>query len=435
MVCARLRVGRDPEGRILVGQLPERSGEPFLIRLRCRLDDPGDDRLGELHGFENHRSGRRTDRLPGPRVPQTHHRRDVSGVDLLDLLALVGVDLEEAADTRPDRAGGVEDRVTGPEHPRVDPEEGELADEGIGHHLEDQRGKGSVVPRVPDRRGRVGYGRGARDRRHVRRRGQQGDDRVQKGLDTLVPESGSTEDRHQLQRDRRTAQRRRTLLGGEIPLLVPDPEGLQVALADLLDQRLPGQAGFLEALRSDLGFLVAGAENIPVIANLLHSNEIHHPFEGVLRPDRELYRRRPGAEAILHHLHDPPEVGARPVHLVHEGDPGHAVLVGLPPDRLGLRLYAGDRAEHGHRAVENPKRPFHLGGEVHVSGRIDDVDPVVLPETGRRGRGDRDPALLLLLHPVHRRGSLVNLAQLVGDARVVEDAFGGGRLARRRCAP
>src|SRR3954468_17355267 len=47
-------------------------------------------------------------------------------------------------------------------------------------------------------------------------------------------------------------------------------------------------------------------------------------------------------------------------------------------------------------------------GEVHVSGRINNVDPMVAPRRRRRRRGDRDAALLLLRHPVHRRGALVD---------------------------
>ena len=39
------------------------------------------------------------------------------------------------------------------------------------------------------------------------------------------------------------------------------------------------------------------------------------------------------------------------------------------------------------------------------------------------------PALLLLFHPVHRGSALVDLADLVGAAGVVEDALGRRRLA------
>src|SRR5215210_4784385 len=53
---------------------------------------------------------------------------------------------------------------------------------------------------------------------------------------------------------------------------------------------------------------------------------------------------------------------------------------------------------------------------------------MVAPLGGGRGRCDRDAALLLLLHPVHDGGALVDLADLVGATRVIEDALGRRRL-------
>ena len=47
--------------------------------------------------------------------------------------------------------------------------------------------------------------------------------------------------------------------------------------------------------------------------------------------------------------------------------PGDAVAVGLAPDRLGLRLDAGDRVEHRDGAVEDAERALHLGREVDVA--------------------------------------------------------------------
>ena len=95
-----------------------------------------------------------------------------------------------------------------------------------------------------------------------------------------------------------------------------------------------------------------------------------------------------------------------------------------------LRLYAGDRVEQRDSTVEHAQRTLHLDGEVDVAGRVDDVDAVVVPLARGRGGRDRDPTLLLLLHPVHRRGAFVHLAELVGLAGVVEDALGRRRLAR-----
>ena len=61
------------------------------------------------------------------------------------------------------------------------------------------------------------------------------------------------------------------------------------------------------------------------------------------------------------------EVRADAVHLVDEADARDAVLVGLAPDGLGLRLDAGDRVEHADGAVEHAQRSLDLGGEVDVA--------------------------------------------------------------------
>src|SRR5262249_15609035 len=70
----------------------------------------------------------------------------------------------------------------------------------------------------------------------------------------------------------------------------------------------------------------------------------------------------------------------------------------------------------------------HLNGEVDVTGRVDDLDRVALPLALRRGGGNGDAPLLLLLHPVHDGGALVDLADLVRDAGVEQDALSRRRL-------
>ena len=98
------------------------------------------------------------------------------------------------------------------------------------------------------------------------------------------------------------------------------------------------------------------------------------PRKSRLAADRQLDRHGVGAEAVDHRLHALLEVGADAVHLVDVGDARDAVLVGLAPHGLGLRLDAGDRVEQGDGAVEHAQRALHLDGEVDVAGRVDDVD-------------------------------------------------------------
>ncbi len=168
----------------------------------------------------------------------------------------------------------------------------------------------------------------------------------------------------------------------------------------------------------------------------LHRDEIDDALELFLGADRQLPPRPGSAEALLDLAQHAKEVRAGPIHLVHEHHARHAVLIGLPPHGLGLRLHAADRAEDCYGAVENAQAALHLDREIDVARRVDNVDAVLgqalihaLPEAGRGGRRDRDAALLLLLHPVHDGRAIVNLTQPLGDPRVEQDALGGRRFA------
>src|SRR5437667_413775 len=63
-----------------------------------------------------------------------------------------------------------------------------------------------------------------------------------------------------------------------------------------------------------------------------------------------------------------------------------------------------------------------------MAWRVDNVDPMVLPEAGGRRRCDRDAALLLLRHPIHRRRAFMDLADFIRTPGVVEDPLGGRGL-------
>ncbi len=104
---------------------------------------------------------------------------------------------------------------------------------------------------------------------------------------------------------------------------------------------------------------------------------------------------------------------------------GTLILVGLPPYGFRLRLHAGDGVENRDRAIEHAQAALHLGGEIHVAGSIDDVDLHVAPCAGGGGGSDGDAALLLLLHPVHGGGALMDFADLVGAAGVIQNPLGG----------
>jgi hypothetical protein len=300
----------------------------------------------------------------------------------------------------------------------------------VGHDLEGQRGeRGRRVGRPLDH-GILAAHRVALDRRDVDRARQVVHDRVQHRLDALVLERAAAHHRGDRAGDGGPPDRRDQSLLVRLGAVEVKLHHLLVVLGDPLHQDVPPLAGRLQVVLRDRDGLVGVALAIGRPEHRLHPDQVDDAAEVGLDAPRQLDHQRRGAEPVGDHLHAPVELGPDPVHLVHEADPGHAVAVRLPPDSLGLGLHAGHAVEYRDSAVKDAQRPLHLDGEVDVAGGVDQVDRVVPPDAGGRGRGDRDTALLLLLHPVHRGGALVDLADLVVDAGVEEDPLGGRRFAR-----
>src|SRR5207302_10657226 len=72
---------------------------------------------------------------------------------------------------------------------------------------------------------------------------------------------------------------------------------------------------------------------------------------------------------------------------------------------------------------------FDFSREVNVARRVNDIDAVIEPKTGRSGRRNRNAAFLLLGHPVHCRSPFVHLTHAVNLFGVEENALGRGCFA------
>src|SRR5260370_33951054 len=68
-----------------------------LIRLGLRLNSNGDHRGGEINGFEDNRLVFVAERVASGHALQTDTRANVASVHRFDLLALVGMHLQQAA--------------------------------------------------------------------------------------------------------------------------------------------------------------------------------------------------------------------------------------------------------------------------------------------------------------------------------------------------
>ena len=335
----------------------------------------------------------------------------------------------DAADALPLPRGRVVNSTSLLQPAGVDTQKDQLSEEGIHRHLEGQGGKGllGVAVALQDLLGIAGLR--PMDGRQVDGAGQIVDHRVQHQLDALVLESGAAEHRHGLEGYGRLAQHLPDQLGTDLLPLEVEGHHIVAEVGERLDDGVPPRLGGHGQLRGDRRH----AGRLPQLAAEHHGlllDQVHDPGEIVLGPDRHLNGDGTGPETLANRRDHRVEVRADTVHLVDERHARDMILVRLPPDRLGLGLHPAHGTKDGNRPVEHSHGTFHLDRKVHVTGRINKIDGVILPDAGR-GRGrDRDAALALLLHPVHGGRALVDLADLVAAPRIVQDALAGRRLPR-----
>ena len=350
-------------------------------------------------------------------------------INLGDVFALVGVHLQQAADALGPRTSADVDAVALLQMARIHADERQLTDKRIGHDLEGQRRKRRlVVGGTLDFL--AGVGIFAFDRRNIERRRQIVDDRVQQRLHAFVLESRSADHREHLHLQGRAAQRGLQLGladGFAFDVLVHQLV-LIVVFHDRFDEDLMVGLGLLLQLFRDFLDFVLGAHGLVMPDDGLHRHQVDDALELVFLADGQLDGNRAGIQALADGVDGVLEIGAHLVNLVDEANARNAVLVGLAPDGLRLRLDPMHGVEHGARAVEHAQRTLHLGGEVHVAGRIDNVDANVFPEAGRSRRRDGDAALLLLRHPIHRRRAFMDLTNAVRASCIEQDALRGGGL-------
>jgi len=90
-------------------------------------------------------------------------------------------------------------------------------------------------------------------------------------------------------------------------------------------------------------------------------------------------------------LQDAVKISAETINFINKRDARDMVTICLTPHGFGLRLDAASRAKYDHCSIQDLERTLDLDRKIHVSGRIDNIDLVLLPERRRIGRCDRDP--------------------------------------------
>ena len=430
----RLLVGVGAEGGILLRQLHQGDGHLLLTGLGLGLDGHADHGLRELHGLQNDGMTLIAQGIAGGGVLQTHDGGDIAGIHRVDILAVVGVHLQNAAHALTLALGGVQHGGTGRQLTGVNAEEGQTAHIGVGHDLEGQRGKGLVVAGTAILF-LVGLGVGTHDSGHIRGSGHIVHDGVQQLLHTLVAVRAAAGDRHHFHGAGGLADGRADLLGRDLL-------ALQIHLHDLVIEHGNGVQQLLAVFLGQIRHILGDRLNADILAQLIvvdisiHLHQVDDTAEGILLPDGELNGYSIGLQPVVHHVQNVIEIRTGDVHLIDVDHPGNMVVIRLTPHSLRLGLNAALGAHDGNRAVQHAQRTFHFHGEVHVARGVDDVDArlgelvlAAFPIAGGSRGGDGDTTLLLLLHPVHGGSTLVRLTQLVVHARVVQNTLCGRGLA------
>ena len=355
-------------------------------------------------------------------VLQTNHRADIACENFLDVLALVGVHFEQAPNALGLSRARVQNRFARFQLSGIHPNKGQLADEGIGHDLEGQRRERLLVIGLA-RNFLPVLGIDAPGLRGIQWRRQELYHCIEQRLHTLVLESGTDDNREQLQRDRRLAQRSAQSFCANLFAFQELVQNVVVIFGDGLNQlRMERFRFLLQLSRNRLGD-VLGAHGLVVPDDGLHVDQVDDAPELVFLPDWNLDRYGFGIKALADGIDGVLEISTHFVDLVNEANSRDAVFIRLPPYFFRLRLYAMNGVKHRDGAVKHAERALDLGREIDVAGRINNIDANIAPGAGGRSGRNRDAALLLLLHPVHCGRAFVDLSDAVRSARIEQDAL------------
>ena len=412
---AGLFIGVGLEGRVLFGQLCQRDAHLLVTSLGLRLDSNADNGLGELHGLQNDGMILITQSITGGGVLQTNDSSNITCVAAVDILAVVGVHLQDAAHTLLAVLHGVVDGSTCLNLTGVHTEVCQLTNERVGSDLESQSSKRSIVRR---RTGLLFLSLGihALDVRDIGRSGHIVNDSVQQLLHTAVLVGRATDNGNQSICNGFLADSLLQLLAGDLLALKVLLHQLFVVLGNSLDQNVTVLFSLLDHILGDrLGTHIVA--HVVVVNLSVHVNEVNDTAEGIFLTDRQLDGHAVGVQTIMQHLDAAEEVSTHGIHLVD--------------------------VQNGHRTVQNTQRTLNLNSEVHVARSVDNVDAVTIllernrillglgvrPVAGGSSGSDGDTTLLLLNHPVHGGTAIVDLTDLMVDTGVVQDTLGSGRLA------
>ena len=448
------------ESGILSSQPLERLGQLLSLGTRVWLDRHRYHRLGKLDRLEQHRFAGVAECIAGDGHLGPNHSNNVPGnrpigLDPLTVVRLHSPDLVDqflVAGTSVNHATATHERT------RVDSHKAEVT-VSISLDLEHQSTKGcigvtnpldphylvgnvslerrlaslpaSLFSRQPDR-----FGRDPDHGRTLQRAGQVGRDRVQQWLHTNAIQGRSTDGRLESSSQCPLTQQPVDLGLRHVIRLDVRLEHVVIKQDESFEQPPTPRFDLLGHLRwhrldGDLGTVLLRIESQhPTLDQVDHRPKTVARLAQRSLAEWNLHGQRLPPQPIRDLVETPLETSTDTVELVDEADPGDVVTIRLSPNRLALCLNALDGTEDHHRPIQNSQTAFHLGREIDVAGRVDDVDRRLLPTAGDGSRIDCDSATGLVGIEIRDRRAVVDTAQPVRMPAVEQDPLRRRRLAR-----
>ena len=178
-----------------------------------------------------------------------------------------------------------------------------------------------------------------------------------------------------------------------------------IALSNRFQHLVTPFFGFRTKFSRNFLYIVVSAKVFGVPYDSFHGHQIDYSLEVFFRSDGDLDRTRICAQNFLHLAIYFKEVCSATVHFIYICQTRHMIFIGLAPNGFTLRFHTAYRTKSSNSSVQNTKRAFHFHGKVNVSRSVDQIDfvslIVVFPESGSSSTGNSNTTFLFLRHPVH----------------------------------
>ena len=409
----RFLVTRNLQGGIFLRQALQAGGNLVHIALVLRLQGKRNNRLQGFRTGKHNRFGGIAQGIAGHRAFQLGHCDDITGGSAFDGFLLFPFQAEQLANTLGCILAGIVHIRVALHGSGIDPEQRQLAGEGVTDGLENPRRKRSVVFagtflfRIAARN--LAHNRFThRRRRHVLRHD------VQQHVQANHCRRASAQNRRNDAVGHALFQAFEDFRIGQFFRLQIFFHERVVRLGNGFHQLHTQRLGLVLQIGGDIAFRRLAA----VVGIGLHGDQVDHALQAAFRADRQSGGNNPRAarQGRCQILDGRLEIGAFPIHLVDEDHAGNLILTAPLPDLDRLRLDATHCRRYQQGAVHHADGVTGIMQEVGVARSIDNVERGSLPVEMMDAGADRQMTLDLFRLEIHGGRAIFHLAQAVDGA-------------------